>query len=332
MSTMYSLSVLVPSVLLLSLVNGASDSDCVYTLSPLPNDKLNLSSFAGEVLMYKGNNLQWTYSICSDSLQCIHNSDSQQAMVEMHPIGINECRSYGRYNSSVQPFYDFAIASWIFNYSNGEPCPDRNQQENRTTAILWNCNPLLSKPFIVDAFEYDSCNVLVQIDWKGACVAETIPNERCIFHSGLQSLDLSSIKGHVLTYQDEGNLTWSFSPCDNKLECMTSHGTKLSVMSQIEDQSGQCAKFLGVWSGDVIPFYERNVFGSNYWDFFWMDGEECGAGGPLQVLNVRYYCNPNAHTARITSAGGIGACQFRIEIDSHLACNNASYVDKIYKR
>ena len=95
-------------------------------------------------------------------------------------------------------------------------------------------------------------------------------------------------------------------------------------MSEINDPTGQCVKFLGVWSGDVIPFYDRTIFGQDYWDFFWADGEECGEGGPLEILNVRYYCNPDIAGAKIREAKGAGPCQFRIEIDTNLACYNAS--------
>lgn len=95
-------------------------------------------------------------------------------------------------------------------------------------------------------------------------------------------------------------------------------------MSEINDPTGQCIKFLGVWSGDVIPFYDRTIFGQDYWDFFWADGEECGVGGPLEILNVRYYCNPKIIGAQIIKAAGSGPCQFRIEIDTNLACHNTS--------
>ena len=93
-------------------------------------------------------------------------------------------------------------------------------------------------------------------------------------------------------------------------------------MAEINDPEGKCIKFLGVWSGDAIPFYDRTIFGDDYWDFFWVDGEECSTGGPLENLNVRYYCSPSTIGATIRSARGVGPCAFRIEIDSQLACAN----------
>mmetsp|Transcript_22818 Transcript_22818/g.20052 ORF Transcript_22818/g.20052 Transcript_22818/m.20052 type:complete len:351 (-) Transcript_22818:99-1151(-) len=306
---------------LFAVSNGQSSSNCVYRQGGL---ELDLLAFKGKFLSYEEDNFQWTYTICSDSLSCLHNSVSVNAMVEGHAVGINECHYWGIYNESTQPFYDFAVASWIFNYSNGEPCPDQSQQQNRTTTIAYNCNPLVQQPFIVDVFTFDGCNALIQVEWEGACQPAPPPNEHCEFRYGFQTLNLSSIQGQSLTFTDDNNLAWKFSPCSNNLNCTTSHGTKLSVMSEVNDPSGQCIKFLGVWSGDVIPFYDRTIFGQDYWDFFWADGEECGEGGPLEILNVRYYCNPKIAGAQITKAGGSGPCQFRIEVDTNLACANAS--------
>ena len=124
-------------------------------------------------------------------------------------------------------------------------------------------------PVLVDAYQYDTCNVLLQIEWQGACVIAPPDNDECVFSKGFQSMNLSTIKGSTLTYTDSNELAWRFSPCSNKLNCTTSHGTDLEVMSQVNDPTGQCIKFLGVWSGDVVPFYERNIFGEPYWSFYW---------------------------------------------------------------
>lgn len=306
---------------LLGSANGQAASDCVYRHGGL---ELDLYAFKGRFLSYEEDNVQWTYTICTDSLSCVHDSNTVNAMVEAHQVGINECHYWSKYNISTQPFYDFAIATWIFNYSNGEPCPDQNQQLNRTTTIAYTCNPLVQQPVIVDIFQYDSCNALIQVDWEGACNPAPPPNEHCEFVSGFQKLNLSTLQGTTLTYTDSNNLAWRFSPCANKLNCTTAHGSDIQVMSQIDDPTGQCIKFLGVWAGDAIPFYDRTVFGQNYWDFFWADGEECTEGGPTEVLNVRYYCNPAVDGAVITKAGGVGPCQFRIEIDTKFACSNAT--------
>ena len=73
----------------------------------------------------------------------------------------------------------------------------------------------------------------------------------------------------------------------------------------------------------VVPFYDRTIVGQNYWNFFWADGEECGEGGPIELLNVRYYCNSDIDGARIIKAAGVGPCQFRIEIETNLACGDS---------
>eukprot|EP01084_Bolivina_argentea_P134885 237789_1 len=303
---------------LLGLANGQSASDCVYRQGGL---ELDLYAFKGKILFQETSTTQWTYSVCSNSLNCVHGSNSVQAMVEGHATGINECHYFGQLNTTTQPFYDIAVATWFFNYSNGEPCPD-GSQINRTTTIAYTCNPDAEQPFFSDVYEYDQCNVYLEIQWEGACQPAPPPNEHCEFRYGFQSMNLSSIQGQTLSYTDANNLQWQFSPCSNGLQCTSSHGSELDVMSEIVDPEGKCIKFLGVWSGDVFPFYDRTIFGDDYWDFFWMDGEECSTGGPLENLNVRYYCAPNVVGAKIRSAGGVGPCAFRIEIDSQLACAN----------
>ena len=89
---------------LLTVSNGQSSSDCVYRQGP--GLELDLLAFKGTLLSYEENNFEWTYSICTDSLNCVHDSVSTQAMVEGHPVGINECHYWGIYNVSTQPFYD----------------------------------------------------------------------------------------------------------------------------------------------------------------------------------------------------------------------------------
>jgi len=316
----------------IGLAHSQSNSDCVYRQGP--GLELDLSSFKGRELFYSSaDDIQYSYTICSNKLKCEHESVSVDAMVEAHRDGINECHYIGIYNETIQPFYDFGIASWIFNYSNGEPCGDQNQQLNTSTTIAFNCQPLAEEPVIVDVLRFDTCNALIQMEWQGACQPAPPPNEECKFKQGFQSLDLSSLKGNTLTYTDENKLAWQFSPCSNKLNCTTSHGYNLEVMSKVSDPTGQCIKFLGVWSGDVIPFYDRTVVGQNYWDFFWADGEECGEGGPIEILNVRYYCNADISGAEIIKAYGNGPCQFRIEIDTNLACgDNEPKMKKTVKR
>lgn len=309
---------------LLSLSVAKAQEDCLYRLGGI---ELDLRAFKGHVLGYTEQDLSWTYSICSNQLPCDRESETTYGMVETHKDGINECHQTAVFEQDVQPFYDFTVASWIFNYSNGDACPDQNQQTNLTTTIAFNCNPLAEQPLLVDVFVIDSCNALFQVEWEGACIPPPPPNERCEFKSGLfggQTLNLSSLQGSELSFVDENSLSWEFTPCANALNCSTSHGYELPVMSRIGDPTGDCVKFLGVWGGDAIPFYDYTVFGQDYWDFFWADGEECVAGGPVEVLNVRYYCNPQVDGARITKAGGVGPCQFRIEIDTNLACANSS--------
>lgn len=303
---------------LLAVTNGQSTSECVYKLGGLT---LDLYTVKGRALFYEELDYIWSYTICTDGLKCVHNNVSFYAMVEGNPAGINECTGWSSFNTSVQPFYDFAVASWIFNYSNGESCPDQNQQINRTTQIAYNCNPLAEEPIIVDVFVFDECNALVQLEWEGACVPPTPANEHCEFYSGFKFLNLSTIQGNVYSWTDRNDLVWQFSPCANAFNCTTAHGNHLQVMSEIEDPEGQCVKFLAVWSGDAIPFYDRTIFGQNYWDFFWIDGEECGEGGPLEVLNVRYYCNSTINGAEITRAYGYAPCAFRIDINTNLACD-----------
>jgi len=310
---------------------GQASSDCVYR--PGGGLELDLSSFKGREYFFNADNgIAYSYTICANSLQCDRDSKTVNAMVEAHRDGINECHYIGIYNETVQPFYDFGIASWVFNYSNGEPCGDQNQQLNTTTTIAFNCQPLAEEPVLVDVLVFDNCNALLQMEWQGACAPVPPPNEECKFKQGFQSLDLSSLKGKTLTYTDSNKLAWQFSPCSNKLNCTTSHGYELEVMSKVSDPTGQCIKFLGVWSGDVIPYYDHTVFGDNYWEFFWADGEECGEGGPIQILNVRYYCNSDIAGAEIIKAGGVGPCQFRIEIETDLACGYDEESEKRMKR
>eukprot|EP01084_Bolivina_argentea_P041323 76247_1 len=114
------------------------------------------------------------------------------------------------------------------------------------------------------------------------------PNDFCEFKSGIfggPTLNLSSIRGSIfsLTQQDRnGNpYTYEFSPCANIITCYSStSGYSKQVMSDIRDSGKQCEKYLAVWSGDAQPFYDLTIFGQDYWDFFWMDGHECGAGVP----------------------------------------------------
>ena len=47
------------------------------------------------------------------------------------------------------------------------------------------------------------------------------------------------------------------------------------------------------------------------------------------MLNVRYYCNPKIAGAQIIKAGGSGPCQFRIEVETDLACSNISDTDSL---
>lgn len=307
---------------LIGFASGQSSSDCVYR--PGIGLELDLSSFRGKEYFFQSDaGIEYSYTICSNELKCEKESETINAMVEAHRDGINECHYIGLYNETVQPFYDFGIASWIFNYSNGEPCGDQNQQLNTTTTIAFNCQPLAEEPVLVDIVEFDNCNALIQMEWQGACQPVNPSNEECKFKYGFQELDLSSLKGKTLTYTDKNNLAWQFSPCSNKLNCTTSHGYNLEVMSRVSDPTGQCIKFLGVWSGDVVPFYDRTIIGQNYWDFFWADGEECGEGGPIEILNVRYYCNSDIAGAQIISAAGSGPCQFRIEVETSLACGES---------
>jgi hypothetical protein len=242
-------------------------------------------------------------------------------MFDYHPDGINECIYLAQWNETLLPFYDFGIAAWIFNFSNGAPCSDPTMQLNHTTTISWNCNPDQLQPRMKDVYHYDACNDFVEIQWEGACNPAPPPNEMCEFRSGFQFLNLSTIKGQMLTLTDQNNIDWNFSPCSNAFKCLNNRGSLMDVMSDLTDPTGQCIKYLGVWAGDAIPFYDRTVIGQNYWDFFWMDGEECGDGGPAEVLNVRYYCNNSVNGAVIRQARGAGPCNFRFEIDTNLACN-----------
>merc|ERR1712087_1071489 len=174
---------------------------------------------------------------------------------------------------------------FVFNYSNGELCPN-SAQENRTTTIIWTCDAERGTPVMVDAYNYDECNVLIELKWEGACTAPNPPNEKCEFQSGLiggPRLNLSSVQGNVYTLSEKNqngqNIYYEFSPCSNAITCYSAQsGYSYPVMADIRDNGKQCAKYLGVWSGDAQPFYDRTVFGQDYWDFFWMNGEECGEG------------------------------------------------------
>jgi len=310
---------------------SAQEQECLYRIGYSPIE-LNLESLKGQRYTYHAaDNSEWMYSPCLNAYPCSHDGITVQAMVDHSPVGINECFPWAQFNASTQPFYDFAVASFIFNYSNGEPCPD-GKQINRTTTILWTCEPEDATPRFADAYEYDQCNVLIEMKWAGACAPSPPPNDECYFKSGLiggPKLNLTTVKGQIfsLTETDRnGHLySYEFSPCANSITCYSAKsGYSKNVMSDIRDSGKQCAKYLAVWSGDAQPFYDRTIFGQDYWDFFWMDGEECGEGGPLEILNARYYCNPRVPTLNITRAYENGPCQFRIEIDSNLACRNAS--------
>eukprot|EP01083_Nonionella_stella_P163638 539240_1 len=311
---------------------GASQSqECVYRVGYSPLE-LNLESLRGQrYTLNTPDGTEWMYSPCQNAYPCSHAGVTTQAMVDHSPYGIQECFTWAQFDTTIQPFYNFNVASWIFNYSNGEPCPTTNQV-NRTATIIWTCEPDHATPRFVDSYEYDECNVMLELKWAGACAPPPPPNEFCEFKSGIfggPTLNLSSIRGSIfsLTQQDRnGNpYTYEFSPCANSITCYSStSGYSKQVMADIRDSGKQCAKYLAVWSGDAQPFYDRTIFGQDYWDFFWMDGEECSTGGPLEVLNVRYYCNPSIATLNITKAYENGPCQFRIEIDTNLACRNAS--------
>jgi hypothetical protein len=313
----------------LTLLGLAVSQDCFYRFGGL---ELDLNTIKGQSLRYDGNGGVYRYSVCTNQLACSAGSVSTSCMFSYHPDGINECFYLAQMNSTLQPFYDFQFASWIFNFSNGMPCSDPSQI-NHTTSIAWNCNPNQLQPRIRDVFHYDACNDFVEVEWEGACNPAPPPNERCEFRSGFQSLNLSTIKGQKLSFTDGYNRQWQLTPCANGLKCVTGGGTSLNVMSEVADSTGQCIKYLGVWSGDSIPFYDRTIFGQDYWDFFWMDGQECGDGGPLEVLNVRYYCNSTVNGAAIRSAQPAGPpCQFRIEVDTNLACSGENKKQEFFGR
>eukprot|EP00483_Globobulimina_turgida_P008914 UN08932 len=137
--------------LLLLLTNA--QEDCVYRVGYSPIE-LNLQSLRGQRYNFNdADNSEWMYSPCQDGFQCSHDGITVNAMVDHSPIGINECFPWATFNASIQPFYDFGIAAWIFNYSNGEPCPN-GSQINRTTTILWTCEPEDATPRFADAFNY----------------------------------------------------------------------------------------------------------------------------------------------------------------------------------
>ena len=94
--------------LLLGLVNSQSSSDCVYRQGP--GLELDLLTFKGKYLSYDAGNIHWSYTICADSLECLHESVAVNAMVEAHPEGINECHYFAMYNESLQPFYDVCLS------------------------------------------------------------------------------------------------------------------------------------------------------------------------------------------------------------------------------
>jgi len=321
----------------LAALSSAQQQDCVYRVGFSPIE-LDLYALKGQILTYySSDNSEWAYSPCQSRFACAHNGVAQQSMVDHSPDGVNECFPWASYDASVQPFYDGALGSFIFNYSNGEACPQA-AQVNRSTNIIWTCDVNDATPRFADAFEYDECNVFLELKWSGACFAPPPPNEECEFKSGLLGgplLNLSSVKGQEFSLRQTNGAghayTYDFTPCANGITCDSAQSAhSAQVMADVRDEGGQCAKFLGVWSGDSQPFYDRTVFGQDYWDFFWMNGEECGAGGPLEVLNVRYYCNPQVPTLNITRAYENGPCQFRIDIDSNLACKNASEVKAAY--
>ena len=74
------------------------------------------------------------------------------------------------------------------------------------------------EPYFVDVYEYDACNVLIQMEWEGACNPAPPPNEECEFYSGFQFLNLSTIKGQTLDYVDSNDAKWLFTPCANGLD------------------------------------------------------------------------------------------------------------------
>ena len=90
---------------LFGLARSQSASDCVYR--PGLGLELDLSSFKGRELFFNSDDdIQYSYTICSNKLSCVSGGRSVDAMVEAHRDGINECHYIGIYNESVQPFYD----------------------------------------------------------------------------------------------------------------------------------------------------------------------------------------------------------------------------------
>eukprot|EP01083_Nonionella_stella_P222513 793937_1 len=311
---------------LFALTNA--QTDCIYRFGPAA--ELNLQSLRGNRYRYNDAADQsiWEYTPCQSAMPCSNDGNTQQAMIDHSPQGINECRTWATYNDSIYPFLDIGIGSWIFNYSNGEPCRD-GSQVNNTVTLLWTCDENDGTPRFADVYRRDSCNVIMEFKWAGACFPPPPPNEECFFRSGFVSLNLSTVQGQYFSISETDNrgnqFKWEYTPCYNGQKCVSStSGYSYEVMADIRDSGNQCFKYLAIWSGDVAPFYDRTVFGQDYWDFFWVNGEECGSGQPLQLLNVRYYCNPAIQTLNVTKAYENGPCQFRIEIDSRLACTNAT--------
>merc|ERR1712087_211933 len=95
--------------------------------------------------------------------------------------------------------------------------------------IIWTCDVDDATPRFADAFEYDECNVFIEMKWSGACFAPPPPNEECEFRSGLfggPHLNLSTVKGNK--YQlTQLNITKAYEngPCqfridiDSRLAC-----------------------------------------------------------------------------------------------------------------
>jgi len=292
-------------------------NNCIYKVGPA---ELDLREYKGFTFRYEGNDGLYFYAPCTNDLVCERDGITRSAMMDYYPEGINECIGIANFDSITQPAYDPFVATFFFNYTSNELCSYTNSPlTNRSALFAWTCNEDINFPTIVDVNHYNPCEDYVEIQYVGACVPPPPPNEECIFRDAGHVLNLTTIQGKNLRFTLNNSNELVYSPCANNFRCDTAFGPA-NNMAEVIDDGGQCIKYLGIWSGDSQVYYDRTVFGQNYYEFFWINGQQCFEGGPNEVLNVRYYCANTSDTV-IRSFGPAGPpCQFRIEIDSPLAC------------
>ena len=157
---------LISSLLLLYAIPSISQSnECIFIDTTTNEYKLDLSSLINtELFYYDGSTYNYTYTVCSNSLDC-EPENAPSAIVSLkqgEPYDIEhdqDCWWLAQWdNGKVQPTYNSTTQVWSFMYQ-GMSCHDG---PIRNTTINWHCNSSIEHK-IISVNETTPCNYQVQV-------------------------------------------------------------------------------------------------------------------------------------------------------------------------